>query len=93
MATRFGLILLALGAILTFAVDDRINGVDLSAVGIILMAVGALATLVDLLALAPRRRTSRTVTSQDAAGVGTTATPAGAVGGTRRTVVESEQRM
>jgi len=36
------LALLAVGAILAFAVTDRINAVDLTMVGYILLAVGAL---------------------------------------------------
>jgi hypothetical protein len=36
------LFLIAVGAILTFAVSDRISGIDLSVVGIILMIVGVI---------------------------------------------------
>jgi hypothetical protein len=36
-----GLFLIAVGAIFTFAVRDSLSGVDLSAVGVILMLVGA----------------------------------------------------
>jgi hypothetical protein len=94
MGTRFGLVLLALGAILTFAIDDRISGVDLSAVGVILMVVGAVATLVDLLALAPRRRSSRSVISETAApaGVGSDARSVALGAAGRQTVVETEHR-
>ncbi|MGA8988357.1 DUF6458 family protein [Aeromicrobium sp.] len=42
------IVLLALGAILSFAVQDSINGVDLVAVGYILMAAGALGILLSL---------------------------------------------
>jgi len=41
--------LLAAGAILTFAVEWTVQGVDLEAVGIILMIVGALGLLLSLL--------------------------------------------
>lgn len=43
------LFLLAAGAILSFAVTDRIEGVDLTMVGYILMGVGALGVLLSLL--------------------------------------------
>ncbi|HWV27280.1 MAG TPA: DUF6458 family protein [Aeromicrobium sp.] len=42
------LVLLALGAICSFAVTDRIEGVDLTMVGYILMGVGALGLLLSL---------------------------------------------
>ncbi len=40
--------LLAVGAILSFAVQDSINGIDLIAVGYILMAAGALGIILSL---------------------------------------------
>jgi Na+-driven multidrug efflux pump len=40
--------LLAIGAILAFAVQDAINGVDLVMVGYILMAAGALGIVLSL---------------------------------------------
>lgn len=43
------LFLLALGAILSFAVQDSINGVDLVTTGYILMAVGVLGIVLSLL--------------------------------------------
>lgn len=42
------LVLIALGAILAFAVTDRINNVDLTMVGYILFGVGALGLLISL---------------------------------------------
>lgn len=42
------LFLLAVGAILAFAVQDSINGVELTTVGYILIAVGALGLVVSL---------------------------------------------
>lgn len=41
--------LLALGAILAFAVQDRLEGVELTTVGWILMAAGALGIIVSLI--------------------------------------------
>lgn len=48
--------LLALGAILAFAVRDAINGVDLVAVGYILMAAGALGIVLSLVMAGGMRR-------------------------------------
>ena len=43
------LFLMALGAILAFAVTDRINDVDLTQVGYILLGVGAIGLVVSLI--------------------------------------------
>ena len=51
-----GIFLLAVGAILAFAVDVTVSGLDLEVVGWILMAAGALAVLLELAVWAPRRR-------------------------------------
>jgi Domain of unknown function (DUF6458) len=51
-----GVFLLALGAILAFAVDYDISGIELSTVGWILMAAGALAIVLFLTVWAPRDR-------------------------------------
>jgi hypothetical protein len=51
-----GIFLLALGAILAFAVDVQLSGVDLRVVGWILMVTGALAAVIELAVWAPRRR-------------------------------------
>ena len=50
-----GILLLALGAILTFAVRAEVSGLDLQVVGWILMAVGALGIVLELAVFAPRR--------------------------------------
>ena len=50
------LFLIAVGAILTFAVNATISGLEISTVGIILMIIGVLGLLISLLYLAPRRR-------------------------------------
>lgn len=49
--------LIAVGAILTFAVKVTVSGVSLTTVGVILMVVGAIGLLVFLAVFAPRRRT------------------------------------
>jgi predicted membrane channel-forming protein YqfA (hemolysin III family) len=70
MGIGVGIFLLAAGAILTFAVDATVNGLDIRTVGVILMIVGALGILLDLLIFAPRRRTA--VTTTDGPGVSRT---------------------
>jgi hypothetical protein len=49
------LFLLTIGAILTFAVDVSIRGLDLTTVGIILMIVGGVWFLLSLLLIVNRR--------------------------------------
>ena len=51
------LFLIACGAILKFGVTKQVNGVDLSAIGVILMIVGAVGLLITLIMLSTRRRT------------------------------------
>jgi uncharacterized protein DUF6458 len=51
-----GLVLIAIGAILAFAVTTTVGFVDLQAVGWILMVVGIIGVGVDLFLFAPRRR-------------------------------------
>ena len=51
------LLLIALGAILTFAVTAEVNGIDLSTIGVILMIVGVLGLLITLVLASTRRRT------------------------------------
>jgi Domain of unknown function (DUF6458) len=51
-----GVALLAIGAILAFAVDYDISGIDLSTVGWILMVAGALAIILFLTVWGPRDR-------------------------------------
>lgn len=55
------IVLIALGAILTFAVNVSLSGIDLRVVGWILMIVGVLGVVLELALWAPRRR--RTVTT------------------------------
>ena len=45
MLVVLGIILLVLGALVTFAIDAAVDGVDLIAVGYILMGAGALALI------------------------------------------------
>jgi hypothetical protein len=48
MATGLSLFFLAVGAILTFAVDTSVSGVDLDTIGVILMVIGLLGMLFSL---------------------------------------------
>ena len=58
MESGASVFLIAVGAILTFALErDLVDGVNLDVVGIILMAVGALGLVMYLAVWAPRRRT------------------------------------
>ena len=49
MFAALGIILLVAGAIITFAVDRQAEGVDLAAIGWIMMAGGAIALLVAMI--------------------------------------------
>lgn len=48
--------LLAIGAILTFAVNATVSGLDIDVIGIILMACGGLGLLLTLLVMGRRER-------------------------------------
>jgi len=48
--------LIALGAILTFALNVSVSGIDLDVVGVILMLAGLALLLLDLMFWGPRRR-------------------------------------
>lgn len=52
------LFLIAVGAILKFAVKDSVQSVDLGVVGIVLMIVGAVGLLAELIYQTTRRRTT-----------------------------------
>jgi hypothetical protein len=60
------IVLLALGAILTFALRVDVSGIDLQVVGWILMIAGALGIVLELAIWGPRQR--RRVTTSDAYG-------------------------
>ncbi|MBV9593102.1 MAG: hypothetical protein JO147_04800 [Actinobacteria bacterium] len=51
------LFLIALGAILDFAVNRHVNGVNLNLIGLILMIVGIIGLVVSLMMMGMRRRT------------------------------------
>jgi hypothetical protein len=56
MGIGVGVFLLAIGAILAFAIEWDPAGVSVDVMGWILMVAGALAILMELLVFAPRRR-------------------------------------
>jgi hypothetical protein len=56
MGIGVGIFLIAIGAILAFAVDASVQGIDIEAVGVILMIAGAIGIVLDLIVFAPRRR-------------------------------------
>ena len=68
MGIGVGLILVAAGAIMAFAVDvSHSHGFNINTVGWILMIVGIVGVLIDLLIFMPRRRVDR-VASRSVAG-------------------------
>jgi uncharacterized membrane protein YqiK len=56
MGIAVSLFLFALGAILTFATNVSISGLDLDVVGVVLMLVGAVGFVLTLMVWASRRR-------------------------------------
>lgn len=70
MGYGVSIFLLAVGAILTWAVDASVQGIDLQVVGVILMVVGAVGLMFSLLfwsSLAERRRGGATVIEREVA--------------------------
>jgi len=59
------LFLIAVGAILYFAVDASISGLEITTVGIILMVVGVVGLLISLFMIASARRNGRTTVVRD----------------------------
>jgi Domain of unknown function (DUF6458) len=64
MGIGVSLFLIAVGAILTFATNVEISGLDLDVVGVILMIAGGLGLLWTLLIWGPRRRQAGVVEEQ-----------------------------
>jgi heme/copper-type cytochrome/quinol oxidase subunit 4 len=70
MGIGVGLVLIAVGAVLAFAVDvSNSHGFNINTIGWILMIVGVVGVLVDLLLFMPRRRVSRPVRTSQPVGV------------------------
>ena len=57
--------LLAVGAILAFAVSFTVSGVDVQTVGVILMVVGVLGVVLEFALFRPRTHRTTTSTSTD----------------------------
>lgn len=78
MGIGAGIFLIAVGAILTFALNDQdIAGINLAVVGVILMLAGVAGVILDLVIFAPRRRGVRDTVAEPGYG--------------SRTVVERER--
>ncbi len=66
MSIGFGIFLIAIGAILAFALNVTVDWIDLVLVGYILMAAGAVVTIIGIALLVRRRRSvSTTQTTSD----------------------------
>jgi hypothetical protein len=63
MGIGFSILLLAIGAILAFAVNATVAGLDISIVGWILMVAGLIGLVLTMVVLAPRRRHTVTDTT------------------------------
>jgi uncharacterized protein DUF6458 len=61
MGIAVSLFLLAVGAILAFATDVSVSGLDLDTVGLILMLIGAVGFVLTLIVWGSRRRVVRSV--------------------------------
>ena len=59
MGIGTSLFLIAVGAILYFAVDANVSGLEISTVGVILMVIGVIGLLISLFFLADWRRRYR----------------------------------
>lgn len=69
MSIGIGIFLIVAGAVLAFAVNAEVSGVDLDLIGWILMGAGALVVVISLLMMIPRsRRTRTTAVTTDGAG-------------------------
>jgi uncharacterized protein DUF6458 len=56
MGIGAGILLIALGAILTFATDWHVSGINIDVVGVVLMIAGIIGIAMFLLVWGPRRR-------------------------------------
>jgi hypothetical protein len=65
MGIGTSLFLIAVGAILYFAVDASVSGIEITTIGIILMVVGVLGLLISLFFLSSARRDRTIVRDRD----------------------------
>ena len=68
MGIGAGIFLVAVGAILAFAVNYTASGFNIHTVGIILMIAGVAGIILDVALFAPRRRSRTTVMQDDGTG-------------------------
>jgi len=66
MGIGINIFLVAVGAVLAFAVDATVAGLDIKVVGVILMAAGVVGLILTLFVFAPRRRHTVTQTVRPA---------------------------
>lgn len=64
MGIGSGLVLLAIGAILAFATNVELSGINLDVIGWILMIVGAVSLMITFLYWRPRRRAREAVVEE-----------------------------
>ncbi len=64
MGLGVSIFLIALGAILAFAVDFTVSGLDISTIGFILMVVGIIGLIASLMLFGPGFATRRTVVEE-----------------------------
>jgi hypothetical protein len=65
MGIGTSLFLIATGAILYFAVNAQVSGIEISTVGVILMVIGGLGLLISLFMLSSARRERTVVRDRD----------------------------
>ena len=65
MGIGTSLFLIAVGAILYFAVDATVSGLEIATVGIILMVIGVVGLLISLFMIGSARRDARTTVVRD----------------------------
>ena len=68
MGIGFSLFLIAVGAILAYAVNAQVSGLEIQTVGVILMVVGAIGLVISFLfwsSWSPSGRRTRTTTGDD----------------------------
>lgn len=63
MSLGAGIFLLALGAILAFAVDIELPGIDIAVIGYILMAAGAVGVILGIVLMTRKRQATSTTRS------------------------------
>ncbi len=64
MGVGISIFLLALGAILAFAVTGEVSGIDIDVVGYVLMAVGVAGIIISLVLMNQRSNTSHRVVEE-----------------------------